>query len=59
MNPETMTDDEPGEWQEPQVEELDVQDGITILCSVRTEIDQRLPFLSWWPIPITVPTGGK
>ena len=51
-------DDGPGEWQEPQVEELDIQDGIVYLCSMETDVE-RYPCALWWPIPITVPTRGR
>ena len=51
-------DDGPNEWQEPQVEELDVQDGIVYLCSIGTDVE-RYTCALWWPIPITPPTGGR
>ena len=51
-------DDSPGEWQELQVEELDIQDDIVYLCSMETDVE-RYSCALWWPIPITPPTGGR
>lgn len=51
-------DDGPGKYQEPQVEELDIQDDIVYLCSMETNVE-RYPCALWWPIPISPPTGGR